>query len=139
MKLLEPLIRNPEPMLAQYNMAAIRAIAAAIGIDRGRFVQSSQLHAQGTATDRLVALVGAVEGTAYLCGGGAAGYQDDAAFAAADIALVYQDFRHPAYFQGGGGESVAGLSIMDAFMNLGTQGTRRLLFGRESGDSPGNP
>ena len=42
----------------------------------------------GAATDRLVQLVRAVDGNAYLAGDGAEAYQEDAKFATAGIELL---------------------------------------------------
>lgn len=66
-----------------------------------------------------------------MCGGGAEGYQEDAAFSSAGVGLIYQSFHHPIYPQVGTKEFVAGLSIIDAAMNLGWSGIKELLS-RES-------
>ena len=65
--------------MAAFNIAAITAIAACLGLS-SRFVRQSSLPYSGSATELLISLVNAVGGSAYLAGGGAAGYQDDALF-----------------------------------------------------------
>lgn len=124
---LEPLIRMPEGNLARYNMAVIRAIADRIGLRHGHCVTSSSLAGQGQANELLIDLTRKTGGNCYLCGGGAAGYQDDAAFAAAGLELRYQSFAHPVYAQAGQPDFAPGLSIVDALMNLGCGGVKGLL------------
>lgn len=125
---LAELVNNPTDRLAEYNLAAIRALTIALGLDRAKLTVGSTLGAEGRGTDLLIAIVKAVGGTAYLCGGGAAGYQRDDEFVAAGIELIHQDFRHPVYRQGNTGEFMPGLSIIDALMNCGFDGTRALVL-----------
>jgi hypothetical protein len=108
--LFKNLVNNPTDRLMGYNEAAIRTLAAA-----------------GEATDLLISMTRAVGGTVYLCGGGAEGYQEDDKFAQAGLELIYQNFQHPIYPQINTSEFVPGLSIVDALMNCGIEGTRRLL------------
>src|SRR5438270_95391 len=83
--------------------------AERLSLPRRHMLRASALGpAVGSGTDLLVALVQAVGGDAYLVGGGAVGYQEDAKFAAAGIALYRQDYRHPTYPQPGGKAFVAG-------------------------------
>lgn len=124
---LEPLILLPEGGLARYNMAVIQAIAERIGLGHEHCVASSSLGGQGQASELLIDLTRKVGGNCYLCGGGAAGYQDDEAFAAAGLGLCYQSFVHPVYTQSGAREFVPGLSVLDALMNLGFEDVRRLM------------
>lgn len=124
---LSEMVANPSIHLAEYNRAAIVSMAKLLGLDTRTLIDSSALHVDGVATDRLIELVQAVGGTAYLCGGGASGYQDDEKFAAAGLELVYQDFLHPVYPQVNSQGFVAGLSLIDALMNCSWSGTRALL------------
>jgi hypothetical protein len=62
-----------------------------------------------------------------LCGGGADAYQDEAVFKDSGLNLQYQKFVHPIYPQRNRPEFISGLSIIDALMNLGFQGVRKLL------------
>jgi hypothetical protein len=116
-----------------FNLVGIRRLTGHLGLDAGRIVPASTLAGGGRATDRLIALVKQVGGTAYLCGGGASGYQDDAKFAAAGLDLLYQDFAHPVYPQCGARAFAPGLSVVDALMNRGFAGTRALLAGAPLG------
>lgn len=126
------LVNNPTDSLADYNEAAIRAIAGAIGLNTSRFVNGSALNSTGTATDLLISMVHATGGTAYLCGGGAGGYQEDDKFTAAGIELIYQNFVHPVYVQCNTAAFVPGLSIIDVLMNLGFKGAKSMLANNAS-------
>lgn len=124
---LEQLVFLPESNLALYNMAVIRAIAGQVGLRHEHCVASSCLGCEGQASDLLINLTRKAGGGCYLCGGGAAGYQDDAAFAAAGLELRYQRFVHPVYAQIGQPNFATGLSIVDALMNVGCEGVKGLL------------
>lgn len=124
---LEPLILLPEGNLARYNMAVIRSIADRIGLRHDHCVTSSSLGGQGQASELLIDLTRKVGGGSYLCGGGASGYQEDEAFAFARLELRYQSFIHPIYAQHGRGEFIPGLSILDALMNIGSEGVGQML------------
>ena len=124
---LEPLILNPENNLARYNGTAVTAIAQYLGLPLEKFRWSSEMGVDEQASDMLVTLTRAVDGDAYMCGGGAAGYQEDATFAAAGVGLIYQNFQHPVYPQIGAKEFVPGLSIIDALMNIGVVEVRAAL------------
>jgi hypothetical protein len=116
MVLLEPLINSPETNLAAFNIAAITAIAAYLGLS-SRFVRQSSLRYSGRATELLISLVNAVGGSAYLAGGGAGGYQDDTLFEECGVELVKQDFVACAY--GDPVRFLPGLSVIDYLMQDG--------------------
>jgi hypothetical protein len=124
---LTDLIANPSGKIADYNTHAIRGLTKALGIDPAKLVIGSSLPAEGKATSLLVSMVRAVHGDTYLAGGGASGYQDDAMFSDARLELRYQDFHHPEYRQFNSAEFVPGLSVVDALMNCGFEGTADLL------------
>jgi RimJ/RimL family protein N-acetyltransferase len=91
---VEELVRHEEPRLAAYNEHAIRGLAPRLGITTP-IVRASDLDVDGRATERLIAIVRAVGGAAYLAGGGAGGYQEDEQFAAAGVELIPQEFDAP--------------------------------------------
>ncbi len=130
MALARPLIVNPERRIAAYNLEVIRSVARSVLPRMPRIVLASELSAAGSATELLIALVRAVDGDTYLSGGGADSYQEPGQFEQAGIRFVYQDFQHPVYLQQGRAEFVPGLSVLDALMNLGVDGTRRILAGQ---------
>jgi hypothetical protein len=124
---IEPLLQNPEQNVAEYNVHAIVELARALGLAADSVVRSSQISTDSTATQRLIDLTKSAGGQAYLCGGGAAGYQMDEAFAASEVSLIYQHFVCPPYPQLAVKSFVPGLSIIDAAMSLGWQGVAALL------------
>jgi len=128
---VEELIETPTDMVAEFNLAVVRALTGRLGLDPGKLIVGSTLGVEGAGTDMLVNAVRAVGGSGYLCGGGAQSYQDDERFAPAGIGLVQQKFQHPVYPQLGAGEFVPGLSIIDALMNCGFPGTRDLIAGSD--------
>lgn len=131
MQLLQPLIVQPEDLLFQYNLHAIRCIADAVGLDTSKLVLSSSYAVEAAGTDRLIQLTSSAGGSVYLSGGGASGYQDDELFAGAGLMLQYQNFEHPTYSQANNpGEFIPGLSVIDTLMNLGISGTAKLLHGQ---------
>jgi hypothetical protein len=123
---VEELIGHPSRRLAELNENAIRRLVGEIGLPAGHIVLSSSLEPAGSATDLLIELVQAVDGDAYLSGGGADGYMEADKFEAAGIELQMQDFQHPVYAQGSG-DFVPGLSVIDPLLHLGPEGTRHLL------------
>lgn len=113
MSLVEPLLRSAESNLVTFNIAAIEAIAATLGV-KTRFVLQSNLESEGKATELLASLVKAAGGDAYLAGGGAGGYQEDGVFSAHGLELVYQNFVPRPY--GDAEHFIPGLSVIDYLM-----------------------
>jgi WbqC-like protein family len=120
------LINAETDELATFNEAGVRALASALCLDTSKIIRASSLNVSGSSTDLLIALTKAVDGTAYLCGGGARGYQEDEKFPQAGIRLLYQGFQHPTYPQLCRSPE-PGLSIVDAMMGCGSQGAAALL------------
>jgi len=127
--LLAEWVKTSSDSLSEFNVTTVRALAGALQLDQSKCVMGSTLTVEGRATDLLIAMTRAVGGTAYLSGGGASGYQEDDKFAEAGVGLVYQDYRHPVYPQGHAAEFIPGLSIIDALMHCGVEGTGTLLKG----------
>ena len=117
----------PALELSASNQALIAALAERLGI-RAKLCRASGLGAGAAkGDDRLIALVQACgTGAAYLSGRGGDKYQDPAKFAAAGVALAYNDFAHPTYDQGHE-PFVSGLSILDALFRLGWERTAGLV------------
>ena len=85
---------------------------------------------------RTIELTRSVGGTAYMPGGDAYRYQEDAMFAERGVELAPQEFVHPTYPQMVE-PFVPGLSIADALLSCGFSGTRELLIsGRSRAASP---
>jgi WbqC-like protein family len=113
MELLRSLFDYPECRLAAFNEHAVRTIAAVLQLEC-RFVRQSELAVAGRGTRLLIAIAETVGADAYLCGGGAAGYQDDQLFGPTTIELIYQNFEAPAYRNPE--QLLPGLSVIDYLM-----------------------
>jgi hypothetical protein len=88
-------------------------------------VSSSDLHVEGAKSERVLNICKHLGATHYLCGATAAReYLDHAAFAAAGIEVVVQQFTPPKYREGQ--PDVPCLSALDAWMHLG-DGAKELL------------
>jgi hypothetical protein len=125
---VEPLLLNKEANIAAYNIQLIITIVKLLGLGEDKLKVASVLAAEGQSNERLCSLTQLVGGQVYMCGGGADGYQDEAEFTERGIQLLYQSFKHPVYPQKGQKEFVPGLSIVDAFMNIGAKGVAELLM-----------
>ena len=123
-------IEYAETRLADYNLHAITAACAALGVSTAHFVRSSTLGIEGDKAALLVDLVKAVSGTVYLSGDGASEYMQDDLFTTSGISVEYQRFHHPVYPQGPG-EFVPGLSVVDAMLHCGYEHTSRLIRGAQ--------
>ena len=118
---------SPTNALAAANAHIIVALAGRLEIATEFVVESVLGIDDSRADDRLIALIDTcAPGAAYLSGEGGRKYQDPAKFAAAGIDLVYTDFTHPIYDQGGA-PFVPGLSLVDALFNLGWEQTGSLI------------
>lgn len=120
------LINLDTDQLAEFNEIGVRALAAAMGLDTSKVIRASELDVTGRSTDLLVDLTRAVDGTAYLCGRGASGYQEDEKFARSGLRLIYQEFEHPSYPQLCEPPQL-GLSVIDAMMGCGLDGAAALV------------
>jgi hypothetical protein len=114
--------------LADLNERGIRKFAEALDVKTDKLVRQSDLGVSGTRTQLLVLLCQAVGASTYLTGDGAGEYLSADELAAANIALVGQQFVPPSYPQLAP-DHVAGLSIVDALMNCGWEQTAALVAG----------
>jgi len=122
-----PLILNPEPNMAEYNIYSVTAIVQRLGFDVAKLRRSSDLNHEGSSNDLLCSVTRLVGGSTYMCGGGADGYQDEVVFKNHGIKLKHQNFTHPVHSQLRQKDFVGGLSIIDAAMNLGWDNLGQLL------------
>ena len=119
MELVSPLLLNPEPNIAEYNIHAITTITLRLGLDTTKLKRSSELAHRGTSNELLCSLTRALDGDTYMCGGGADGYQDETVFCEQGVTLQFQNYSPSVYPQLRQENFIAGLSIIDAAMNLG--------------------
>ena len=131
MHVISTLIDYDTDNLADFNANAITAIAQCLGLDISKIIRSSELPVSGYSNELLCDLTLTVGGNIYMCGGGAEAYQDEAIFQQKSVELKQQNFSHPQYKQfNNQGNFIPGLSIIDALMNLGFNGVRKELIGK---------
>jgi hypothetical protein len=111
--------------LCELNVHLIRELASRLDLDC-TFVRSSTLGVDATKGERIVQLCAELDADRYLSGEGARSYNDLRRFEAAGIDLEYQSFDSPRYEQRFDG-FVSNLSVVDALLNVGSEGTRELL------------
>jgi hypothetical protein len=126
---IEELINNNNAMLADNNISAISALSTRIGLGDNNYILGSSLNINSKSTQMLIEMTKAVNGTAYICGAGASGYQNDEEFERAGLKIIYQNFQHPIYSQVNSDIFIPGLSIIDALMNVGFSDLKTLLKG----------
>jgi hypothetical protein len=115
--------------LCEINMAVIRSLAAALGLEP-RFLRSSALGIDGPRSQRLVDICTHLDCDQYLSPNGARDYlAQDGAFDASRVQLGFQQFDAKYYVQKGAPEFVSHLSILDVIANLGLQGARHYVLG----------
>ena len=114
---IERIISSGPANLADMNIELIEYFASRLGIATPR-LRSSALAARGKATDLLIAICKELGADTYLSGSGGANYQDEQAFAAAGLKLIYANYKHPVYPQPFG-EFAPGLTIADLLFNCG--------------------
>jgi len=112
--------------LAHLNRTIIESAARRLGLAT-EFRNASDLGQPGHRSEHLLAICRAVEATDYLSPVGSRDYMvEDGVFAAAEFPVVFQGFVEVAYPQGSE-PFTPYMAFIDAVMNLGWEGTRRLL------------
>lgn len=96
---LEQTYAAPPRLLADFTIATTIELAAMLGITATRFLRSSELHAAGRRTDRLLDLLRKLGATHYLSGPSAKDYIESDKFAEAGIALEWMTYDYPEYPQ----------------------------------------
>lgn len=93
------LYADPSPFLADFTIATTIEIAAHLGIRDTRFLRSSDLHATGHKTDRVINVLREAGATHYLSGPAARDYIEPEKFADAGIELEWMTYDYPEYPQ----------------------------------------
>ncbi len=125
--IIENLLTKPGSDLTEFNLQIINTLCALLGINSSHFIKSSSIETTGSATDLLISIVKQTGCNVYMCGGGASKYQEDEKYESNGITLIYQNFKHPVYPQFNTQEFTPGLSVLDALMNCGFEGARKLI------------
>jgi hypothetical protein len=122
----EGLILHNNTNVAEYNSNIITSIAAMLSINNEKLHWSSKIDHVGSSNELLISLTKEMGGNVYMCGGGADSYQDESIFIHSNIELHRQNFLHPTYLQQTDSFH-PGLSIIDAAMNIGWGGLKKIL------------
>jgi hypothetical protein len=110
--------------ISDLNVTMIRALCRYFAIDTP-IRSSTELHASGAKTDRLLALLCAVGATTYVSGPSARAYLDESRFRDAGIRLEYKSYCYQPYPQLHGPFEGA-VSAIDLVANCGRDGKRWL-------------
>ncbi len=130
---LREIVGRDYALLVDLNIKLLEYVCGVLGISTP-MVRASELRGvAGTSTARLISICQSVGATEYLSGSGGKKYQDEEAFRAAGIELIYRDFVHPAYPQLLG-PFESKLSVIDLLFNAGPE-SRDVLLDRQSPDS----
>jgi hypothetical protein len=124
---IENLIYFQSNSVLDFNLNSIQGLCEILNIQQSKLILSSELNVSTLGTNRLVDIVAALDGDAYLCGAGSQGYIDESCFQMNAIDLIYHNFIHPKYPQYKSKDFKLGLSIIDALMNTGREGVMDLL------------
>lgn len=99
-KIVEEFYSQKPEMLADFTIETTIALARTIGIDRTRFMRSSQIAGvEGTKTDRLISILKKVDATHYISGPSARDYIENEKFSDAGISLEFMEYDYPDYLQ----------------------------------------
>ena len=127
---LEMMILYDSNSLFSYNLHAIKLISDKIGFKRKKIILSSELgfsfEEDKDLNLRIIEIVKKVGGQIYLSGNGSIDYMNNDLFEKNNILLNFQNYIHPKYKQFNSPEFHAGVSIIDALMNLGFTGVSNL-------------
>lgn len=123
---IEEYYLSSEPLLEARNRIFVERVCNGLDINTPRILSSS-LNCSESSTSLLIEITQKLKGTIYLCGGGASGYQEDHLFTEAGLTVAYQHFSHPIYEQNCSNDFVSGLSILDALMNIGLAGVKKII------------
>ena len=131
--LLEEFYSRDEDRLAELTIDLTRSLARELGIERTRFVRSSELQGiEGAATDRLIALLHAVGADHFISGPSARAYIDEAKLASARVTLEYMRYEYPEYEQLHPPYDPQ-VSILDLLFMRG-EGAGELIWGRRAAE-----
>ena len=97
--LLESFYTKKYALLCDFTIDTTRALAAELGIDKTKFVRSSELMVTGERTARLVEIVKRVGATHYISGPSAKDYLDEAAFASQGMTMEWMKYDYTEYEQ----------------------------------------
>jgi hypothetical protein len=110
---------NPSK-LAEFTIRTTLELARVLGIEKTKFVRSSELHCQGAKTERLLAILKKLSATHYISGPSARGYLDTDLLRQNDIAVEWMVYDYPEYSQIHP-PYYERVSVLDLLFNTGTE------------------
>jgi len=136
---IAPMIERPLAGLADYNVSNVKELAERLGL-QCRFVRQSEMQGREVfekkGSERLATICQEVGATTYLAGDGASEYEDLSNYERAGIRLIRNEFQALTYPQASASGHVAGLSILDALLNVGDGKTAGLLASPDYNSRP---
>jgi hypothetical protein len=118
--MLERWYSGPALKLAEFTIRTTSELARALGIEKTKFLRSSELHCEGAKTERLLAILKKIGATHYISGPSARSYLDADLLQRNDIAVEWMVYDYPEYPQIHPPYD-AGVSILDLLFNTGTE------------------
>ncbi len=90
--------RRPE-LLSDFTIELTMALAKELGVEKTKFLRSSDLEATGTKTDRLLSILKSLGATHYISGPSAKDYLEEDKLRSAGVSLEYMVYEYPEYEQ----------------------------------------
>ncbi len=118
LEFFHPILHQQFESLSAYNTNIIHQICAELKIKTQLFIASEVLNISDEKNQRLIDLCKNFDCNIYLSGNGAKKYNDEKLFSENGVSITYTAFQHPTYPQLHD-EFIAGLSILDTWMNCG--------------------
>ena len=116
--MLEDIFSCPWEYVSQLNIAVVKSIAKALGIDTQIHVASELGEFPQDPDERLVAITKYFGAGTYLAGIGGKGYMNLDTYEKSGVEVIFQDFKHPVYKQLFG-DFEPFMSIVDLIANHG--------------------
>ena len=126
--LFEEIIMFENNNISEFNFNIILNVSELMGIDKSKFLKSSDFNINKNSNELLIELIKKTNGNYYLSGGGDGSYLDKNLFDNANLKIIKQNFVHPLYKQYKNNIFLEGLSIFDSFFNIGVKATKELLI-----------
>lgn len=115
-----------ERLLTEINAIFLREIAALLGLGT-RFVRDTAYPAQGTKTERLLAIIRAAGADTYLSGPSAKAYLDVSLLAGAGVVVEWMSYQNYPQYSQLHGPFEPSVSVLDLLFNVGPDAQRYLL------------
>ena len=129
---LEEILSAPWKHLVDLNIAVTEWMFERLAVKTKR-IRASELHAEGSKQNLMIAITKAVGGTVYLSGTGAAVYQTETDFLESGLELRYQNYRNVPYEQCFPETGFCpDLSAVDLIFNMGSGARDILEAGRKA-------